>query len=50
MLSGMKEQDLVKAVNTIIMEDYERKKNGMRTVERELTTFTNLCDRHVIDG
>lgn len=49
MIEGIREKDLKKSVNAIIMEDFKRKKQGARTVERELNSFTNMCDRLQIE-
>ena len=49
LIEGIREKDLKKSVNAVIMEDFERKKIGMRTVERELNSFTNMCDRLQIE-
>jgi hypothetical protein len=49
LIEGIREKDIKKSVNTIIMEDFERKKQGARTVERELNSFANMCDRLQIE-
>lgn len=48
-IEGVRDKDLKKSVNAIIMEDFERKKQGARTVERELNSFANMCDRLQIE-